>query len=279
MKNLKYKLILTLALATICQKAQAQVEFKIQKIPGTTSYVISAVPQVDYPAPQNIVGSAQVTLKVPTGGFEVAEIQNLHGFGRWRVNGRCNAPKESGGFDYLYFGLENLGSKSYTFKKGAETVLFVLKAGGVCTGEVSLMDNKADHFRTPNSARINVGNQMSILGAGGDAYVGNRENGLAECFELEDAAKQFEQVTIFPNPVTDEAFSFGLNNPKAEAVEGSVWLHDMAGRAVFFQKYNFEPGPNQKEIRLENFPIGVYQLVVFGLSAQPMRQTVVKGDY
>jgi hypothetical protein len=280
MKKIKFTIVAALLLGGFCKKAEAQVEFKIQRMTNSEYYTVSAIPQVDYPAPTNMLSTAQVTIKVPSGGFEIAEMQNLYATGQWRINGRCNTPSEGANYDYIYFGLENMGTKAYSFKKGQETVLFSFRAGGHCTGEVSLMDNQVDFFRAPNSMHVNVGNQMTILGAGGDAYVGNRDGvSTAECFEDALSQRAAENIVIFPNPVTDNTFAFALTNPNALTTSGSVWLYDMAGRAVYFKEYSFEPGYNQKEISLDNFPVGVYQLTVHGLTVEPMRETVVKGDY
>jgi hypothetical protein len=282
MKNIKKIVFAALLLSAFCREATAQIEFKIQHLSNSEYYTISAVSDADYPVPNNMISTAQVTIKVPTGGFEVGEIQNLYNTGHWRVNGRCNAPtirSASSNFDYIYFGLENIGSTAFPFKKGQETVLFAFKAAGVCTGEVSLMDNQSDEFRSPNAMRINVGNQITILGKGGDAYVGNRSDGqIADCFERTLTDKATDGIVIMPNPVAGNTFTFALTNPNLTAMAADVWLYDMAGRAVFFQKINFEAGFNQKEVSIETFPIGVYQLAVFGLTKETMHQTVVKGD-
>ena len=142
------------------------------------------------------------------------------------------------------------------------------------------MNNQDDSFRAPNSMHVNVGNQMTILGAGGDAYVGNRDDGtVAGCFEDALSQRAADKIVILPNPVAGNAFSFALTNHNATATAGSIWLYDMAGRALYFKDYTFEPGLNQQEIAIEDFPVGVYQLAVFGLGKEPMRETVVKGDF
>ena len=279
MKKTQFIIGFALLSGLFCSKANAQIEFKIQHLANSEYYTVSAIPQVDYPAPTNMVSTAQITIKVPTGGFEVAAVQNLYATGRWRINGRCNTPFDGADFDYIYFGLENMGTTAFSFKKGQETILFSFKATGKCTGDVALMDNEKDLFRTPRTMTVNVGNQMTVLGAGGDAYVGNRSDAsVAECFENALSEKGAGEIVIFPNPVVGETFTFALSNPNTVATDGSVWLYDMAGRAVFFQQYTFEPGENLKEVRVDDFPVGVYQLAVFGLTKEAMYQTVLKGD-
>jgi len=59
--------------------------------------------------------------------------------------------------------------------------LFSFTNIGTCTGPVNLIDNATDPFSPPNSREANVGNALTILGAFGDAYIGNYTSGNNQC--------------------------------------------------------------------------------------------------
>ena len=197
------------AAMTLHTVAHAQVKFKVERLPDTRFYMVSAVPDVTYKSPMNLVSTAQVTLKVPTGGFEVKNIQQ---FGtRWSVNGRANAPRESSEYDYISFGLRELGTAKLSFQKSQPIPLFAFEATGFCgeNGLVELMDNQSDALKTDNELKINAGNQITILGAGGDAWKGNvvGEN-KAPCWSL----RILESATATSNGLRNGGYRLLLAN-------------------------------------------------------------------
>jgi hypothetical protein len=274
MKNIKT----TLALLFVASLAQAQVELQIRRFPETATYLVSAMPSETYPAPLNTISTAQVTIKVPTGGFEIEEIQSLYGNAHWILNGRYNAPKESPDFDYLSFGLENLGSTAYVFQKNTETILFALRARGKCTGDISLVDNAHDVFLPPNSMQANVGNEMTILGAGGDAYVGNRSsNTTADCFESVANYVQPHEILIYPNPIlNDTPVHLAFQLDEKTAIFGEILLFDAASREVFRKTEAIKPGLNDLEIPFKIFPAGVYRIELRDVWVRPLFSTILK---
>lgn len=273
-----FKKIAIAALALAGSTAQAQVQFKIERMHNSTYFKISAVPEVDYAAPMNTVATAQVTLKVPTGKFKIPEIVNISPDGQWQLNGRADAPKEAPEFDYLYYGLKNLGSRAFKFSKDKETPLFMLKAGDHCEGKIQLVNNLADPFFGKNSMAANIGNQITILGAGGDAWAGNRDGGECDCFVEPHPEVEAGEIVIYPNPVNGPEVKFGFTKDEKDKTECEVILYDITGRRVYFEKIQPKTGYNEYKLNVSQYPIGIYQMEIRGLKLRSMYQQIVKTD-
>ncbi len=163
-----------------CFSLSAQVKFNVGLLPDNVSYQVSLKPDVTWTAPQNTVLSSQVTVRVPTGGFEFESL--ISQAGNWAYNGTIVAPMESPGYDYLYFGLQGVAT-GIPFASGSEVALFTFKNKGACTGILELIENETDPFWPPNSQSVNIGNQISVIGAGNgvNAYTGNYGAYPANC--------------------------------------------------------------------------------------------------
>jgi len=143
-------------------------------------YVVSLIPDTTWTFPRNIVSTAQVTVKVPTGVFEVGEPTDLIEGVTFFKSGRDNSPSEDPQFDYISFSLGTQGTTRIPFEKGQKVDLFAFANTGTCpNGIVSLMDNFTDPFYPPNSKQSNAGQQMTVSGYGApDLPVGILGNGI-----------------------------------------------------------------------------------------------------
>jgi len=131
-------------------------------------FTLSILSDTSFAPPFNITSTAQITLKVPTGGFEITDFTNLIDGVVFSPNSRTNAPAEEPTFDYLSFGLDTRGTQDINYEKGAKIPLFSFKNAGACSEKsVLLMDNATDPFFPPNSANANVSQQLTISGLGG----------------------------------------------------------------------------------------------------------------
>ena len=171
---------LTIVFALFCLSLAAQVKFKVKLLSDNVTYQVLIKPEATWSAPTNAVPSAQVTVRVPTGGFTVGTVTGLAG--NWSHTGTIIAPSENPGYDYLNFGLQGVTS-AITFSNGVEVPLFTFKNAGTCTGELDLIEHSTDPFMPPNSQSVNVGNAISVIGAGigVNAYTGNYSAIPADC--------------------------------------------------------------------------------------------------
>jgi gliding motility-associated-like protein len=154
----------------------AQVTMKIVLDPDEVTYRVYMRSAVAYSGIQGLITTAQITLSVPHGEgknhFEIGTITSPIPKMRWALNDRVDAPAENPDRDYLFISFVNNASPLVLFPIPANTdiLLFQFTRTSPCLGGVQLISNDTDEFRTPNSRGINVGNSLSILGFGGNAY-------------------------------------------------------------------------------------------------------------
>ena len=148
-------------------------------------FTVSVIADQTIPVPQNTTSTAQVTLKVPTGSFEVTNFQSLTPGASFEQNSRSNAPMEAPEFDYVVFGLTTLGTRTIEYTAGVKIPLFSFENGGTCTGEkVFFMENFVDPFYPPNSENANANQQITVAATGSDlTIICNQNNEISDCGE------------------------------------------------------------------------------------------------
>jgi hypothetical protein len=242
--------------------AFGQVQYQLDWLPANESYRVSMVVGETWETPYNMVSTAQITLKVPTGGFEIANVNNLITDVSFVANSRYNAPSESTDFDYISFGLETLGTDKISFSSGTTIPLFTFQNVGNCEGTVRIMNND-DEFMPPNSSKANVGNSITVLGAGGDAYIGNTGEGV-DCdfvgtISIDNVATAFN---VFPNPVENKVnIEFTWPRPTAEM---NFNVYDIRGQLVMNSAFIFQNGDNIVSMDVDKLPSGLYSLEIQG---------------
>jgi len=262
-----YKILCPLLVLIVgISSMQAQVKFKLQLLNDGKTYQVSLVPEVSYRPPLNKTSTAQVTIKVPTGSFDVYNLKNLQPNVQWEANSEAQAPTESEGFDYLSFGLATNGTDFLRYEKDLELPLFSFENALDCSGEVGLMDNSSDPFMPPNSAQKNVGNQITIAGADGDAYTGNLIKSSIPCGNFVTSVETIDRSTInlelYPNPTADQAqVSIDWNRPQEAA---TIAVFTVQGKEVFSKSINLTNGDNLQMINLSHLNTGNYLLEVSG---------------
>ncbi len=274
MKNLKH--ILTIAsVAFGLTSLNAQVQLKIERMGETNNFLVSGVSGVSYDNPKNMTSTAQVTLMAPTGDFEINKIVNLYPNATWRMNGRSNAPKENPGQDYIYFGLENLGTTAFEFRKGKDIPLFVIQAK-TCNSTLGLMDNQSDAFKYPNSEHVNVGNQLTVFGAGGDAYAGLvGDKAHVNCLTTKASTLNGYQLRISPNVTSENTVKVEFMKDDKDSDAATMSIYDASGRAVMIEKLTPKKGYNSIETDITPLVNGCYFVVLEGLKTQPIMERLV----
>ncbi len=215
--RLKKSFILLLFALMWTMSASAQIQFKVELLSDNSTYRVSLLPSVTWTDPDNITSTAQVTLKVPTGGMNIANVTSLVPGTFWANNARYNSPPEEVGFDYISFGLTSLGTSEINYELGVETHLFTFTNDGVCTGEAEIMLDD-DPFYPPNSQNANVSCQITTFGGG--TGVNNFEGaygvGGANCQSntacvVEYQISQLGDGAYSVAMVADTAWNFPLN--------------------------------------------------------------------
>jgi len=189
---MKYRILLFVLFGFIASSSiNAQVDLAVKYITDGTgvndSVTVYMRSLTTRDIPNNTVSSAQVTLKAPTGAipdivsifedFTVLNRITLFNNGMWEPNARFENPNSQPGFDFVSFGLSNLGTRDIEMQAGVEIPLFSFAFSGACLGAVQLIDNDSDPFI--NNGAFSVENAFSIFGING--------NGFNELYEAEGA--------------------------------------------------------------------------------------------
>lgn len=264
-----------LGLVSSISNSNAQVQYKIERIGDNNNFMVYAIADETYDTPKNIVSTAQVTLVAPSGSFQIDKVVNLYSNANWRVNGKSAAPKENQNADYIYFGLENLGTNAFRFTKGKETPLFLIQTK-TCEGTIALMDNDKDPFKFPNSQQINVGNTMTILGAGGDAYKGLVKNfSIADCKKTAAATLDDYKIRVSPNITQPTTVQIEFMRRDNELEKGTISIYDGAARVVWSQDINAQKGYNIVSADLSHLTNGIYYIMLSGVKLNPVSERLV----
>lgn len=257
--------------------SEAQVQFHLDLDADTKIYTVSMLPQVTWEAPYNRTATAQITVKTPTGLFELQEFISLTPNVEWTMNARVDSPDEAPDYDYLSFTLITSGLEPMDFVAGKPTKLFCFKNASTCSGQVSLVNNKTDNFAPPNSRNINIGNSIGVHGARGEAYIGNVSDKAFACDfgitklvitdtkeeevieEEEIIVETIEAYTdIFPNPTNQELnVKFSWNKTVGDK---RVALYSNIGELVQIHKERVILGDNHFKFDVSTLPSGLYNL-------------------
>lgn len=179
-----FLLIFVLGFLATANPLNAQVRFKVDFLENEALYQVSLVSEVTYDGVDALTSTAQVALRVPTGGFQLANLQSVSGL--WQLNTTILGPTENPDFDYFLIGMTSFGTGDISYIEGEETILFTFSNDGNCTGVVDLMEAD-DPFLPPNDQNINSGNEMFIFGSGNqNAWLGNLGQGSANCLPDDD---------------------------------------------------------------------------------------------
>lgn len=263
---IKQQLILTALLFFCTATIFAQVQFKLTFDHKSDAYVVSVIPEVTYENPDNITGTGQISLKVPSDKFEVIDLKSLHPHLIWEANARNDSPIEAADWDYVSFGLVTSSAPRIDYKSGVEIPLISFRNAHGCTGEIRLVDNATDEFMPPNSQQANIGNQLTIFGARGNAYTKNVGKGMADCSTYAvtntEEVMTAAQLEVYPNPATNK-----LNikfNWQLDRAETTLNVLDAQGKIVMAKQFALKQGFNLLEINTELLPQGAYMLELRG---------------
>jgi len=258
MKSNQLKSLFTLFVVFFCHSLFGQIWYKLELLDDGETYQISLVSDVDWSLPNNLTSTGQVTVKVPTAEFELTEFESVHPQLKWDYNARIDSPNESVDIDYLSFGLEN-ASRNFEYEAGEETPIIRFKNTRGCAGYVSLLDNEADPIEVSTDRHANIGSQLTVLGARGNAYFGNVGTQMVKCTKLIKTEKEvMKEFSLFPNPAHND-INIKMNWSE-EAQEGHFFIRDNVGRVVLHQRANLQKGENEIRFDIGKLDGGMYHM-------------------
>lgn len=177
-------IILLLAFTSISQSIYGQIKGRVIGMSSPNTYKITIIPDQTWSPPNSITNTATITLKVPTGTFQIERLQSY--VGNWNLHDPIIAPIEDPKSDYLVFDLAS-PLTTMTYEAGVAIDLFSFENKGICTTDIQILDDITDPFLPPNSRNANIGNYFIILGNGNtNAYAGTLTNSqLQDCNDIQ----------------------------------------------------------------------------------------------
>lgn len=195
-----------------------QVEYQITH-QNDGKYVVSLIPEDNYPVPANQTNGARFTLKVPTGGFQIENLTSLVNGVDFSLGARYDAPAEDSDFDYINVNLASAGTQAIIYEQDQRTDLFSFENTATCVQDsVGLMDNENDPYASANSE---VGQELLLTGT--------EPVGLNVCVAV-SVPKPTHETTLTVN-ITDEScdendgvisVSSGSNIPIEYSIDNGV---------------------------------------------------------
>lgn len=261
MKN-AYRTILFLGLAIfLSSTVNAQVKLKLSLLADQKTYVVSMVPEDSWEWPMNMVGSSQIVLQMEAGRhFQAGQITSLLPGVSWIDNAYIDSPASAPDYNFVCFALKELGTKKIPFTAGVETPLFsFVNLEPDCVGKVSLVENDNPLVkRIIRNDRVNITQNMTVLGAKGNAYSGNVQ-GIVNCRTVTPARKDkpvFYGLHVFPVPATD-VLQISWKNDVGQEVN-KILIHDLSGQQMRLEKIIPEAGERRVSLDVTAFPTGLY---------------------
>ncbi len=253
----------------------AQIKFTIEQQKDGVTYIVKLKPEKSFPAPLNITNTAQISLVVPTGGFQPSNVQSFKG--NWQNNNNIVSPESSPQKDYLIFNLVG-HIKDLDYVEGQEEPIFSFQNTGKNTGSPRFV-GKSD-VQLFQSKKLNIGNQISVLGAGFiNAYTGTYDEVEEE--EIEEGPEEEDTHILYGNEIFG-SFDLALNVQK----EGMMleWLAENKGNTYGFVIEKSMDGINFEAVRTitDNFEDELKELDEapdFGTNYYRIKQQYKNGDY
>jgi hypothetical protein len=261
------KFLSILSLFATLSTAKAQIQYKLTRLPDNVTYMVSIVPQATWSFPQNVVTTAQVTVRVPVNSrFIAGRITTLVPTTQWMDNAYLEHPVGDVTHNYITFNLQTIGTKAFTFESGRELPLFTFQnIGTSCFGTMELVDNQSITTKAVVAGGYNVGQHIGTLGAGGEAFLNNINVGV----NCENATKNedlkagiFKITKLYPVPAQSELqVEWQASDKMAENVY--LVVHNVLGEVVFKQLVK-----NTKTLQINKFDVSKWSDGMYTLQLQ-----------
>lgn len=262
MKKEHTVLILWLVGFLISHQSISQIKAKLTKLKESKSYMVSIIPERDYLFPNEIVGSIQLTLKVPQSntfilGTLVSQIEETE----WLRNNVLEGYKDFKN-NYYTIGTEPLGSK-VKLHKGEEVKLFSFYYSGDENLKLEMMDNTDEALPiVENKLSLDMYNNISIHKRNNikNDYSGNitAEKSLAESDKSEVWIEG-----VYPNPASDKIKVIWYNY-YSESEKLKINVTDILGKEIKVSDQSFvgKYGKNENELNISSLIEGSYYISI-----------------
>lgn len=240
-----------------------QVKFNLSYEPNGGVYTLSIIPETSWQTPRNIVGAAQVVLRVAADAEFTPNITSLIPELVWADNAYIEHPDAAPAYTFVCIALASGPTDKIAMSEGQEVPLFSFtNAGASCAGLVELIPNDDPVVQAVLAEGFNVTQHLAVLGARGNAFSGI-VNGSADCTatsgNTELYPKIVDDVQVSPVPAVEEVvIRWGMQADFSEHLD--LVITDNGGREVFRQKVSAVKGENTMKIIVKNWKSGIYRI-------------------
>ncbi len=280
MLNLFKYMVLTGLVTCLAHTLKAQVRLNLSLLPDQQTYLVSMLPDQSWSAPMNAVGSAQIVLQMDAGKpFLAGQIKSMISGISWSDNAYIESPASAPEYNFVCFALNEAGTKSISFQAGVETPLFsFVNLDPGCVGIVTLVENTNPLVqKVVNTDRYNITQNMTVLGAQGNAVSGN-VNTSVDCSVLHTKTENsiVSNLRIFPVPATDALLIFWELEPGQNL--NKLLVTDMIGRQMVSESMKPSVGEQKYSLDVSAFPTGLYTASLFNKEGerQAFQFTVIR---
>ncbi len=250
----------SLVLLSFSSSLFGQVKFNLSYKIETQTYIVSVIPETNYTEPKNMVGSAQIVLRANFNENFAPIITSLVDGLTWADNAYVDYPAEVPKYTFVCIALVNGPTKKIQFTTDKEVELFSFKnAGGDCPGLIELVSNDDQIVQQVRASGYNVTQNLSVLGAKGNAYAGIL-NGVVECSVSGTTIandRNIGNIQIAPVPA-DRRVTITWENLHDIKQRMEIVITDSKSREVFREKVGGIKGENALNVDVSNWPSGVY---------------------
>jgi Secretion system C-terminal sorting domain len=262
-KFLKYAVMLFFV-AGLSQSALAQVKLSLSMMADEQTYLVSLVSEETWKAPHNAVGSIQVVLKYAAKkSFLAGKITSLVPGVSWTDNAYVESPSSDPAHNFVCFVLNENGTKQIPFRKGEEIPLFTFtNLTKDCVGKLELLDNQdalVQHI--VNQDHLNVTQNITVLGARGNAYAGvlNRQvDCTKKAISVKNPSSLINHLRAFPVPTSDQ-LQVNWENASANGAQTLI-IANVLGEIINIRKDLTPEIKGQQSLSLDvsTYPSGLY---------------------
>lgn len=256
------KSILYAALIGMSLKSQAQVKLQLTLMADKKTYMVSMLPEKTLTMPQNITGTAQVTVRIPAHvRFTAGDIKNLQTGVEWVNSVHLESPKADAQHDYISFSLKTMGTRNIPYEMGKETPLFTFtNIRTDCVGLVELIDDNDPSVSKVLKEGYNVKNHLSVMGVQGEAVTGvltKKADCSAIASSVTDLNSPFKILSAFPIPAsTDLTIEYQMT--VKDATKGQLIIKDMVGKEITRQNIPLSINREKASVTVSTWAVGLY---------------------
>ena len=279
------KILLGILACGCLTKSLAQVNFQLDLMPDRKTYVVSMISSETWAYPQNITGTAQVTIRIPANTrFTAGRITSLQQGVQWLDNARIERPAADPTHDYVSFSLTSMATKNIPYVQGVETPLFTFQnLQNDCVGRVELIDNNEATVKNVTAAGFNVKNHISVLAKKGEAFTTTQSstNRVADCSQstVTQETNGLSALNVYPIPATDVVTIEWTAQTLTDAQNTVLIVTNTLGQEVLSQKIDplsIKGTLNKIELNVSTWANGMYLFHFVNNKGTSIAQKILK---